>query len=302
MSHSPRAFGIDPRALQRQFDRRAARFAEHDFLFREVQQRMIERLDAIRIEPACVLDIGCGPGRALTGWQTRFSHARIVGIDLSHAMLRIARDRHAPSWVNRIGTLIGKKTLGAEWVQAGFDALPIKTAAADVVLSNLALHYAHEPHRVLPEWARVLRTDGLLMFSCFGPDTLRELRELWPAPGVLEFVDMHDYGDMLIEAGFTAPVMDMEHLTLTYESAEHALRELRAVTGNPRTDRQRHLLGPRALDHIHQRLNARRDASGRIAFTLELIYGHAWKAAPRQRAERLPDGSVAVRVPLPRLR
>jgi malonyl-CoA O-methyltransferase len=59
------------------------------------------------------------------------------------------------------------------------------------------------------------------MFSCFGPDTLRELREHlpvalgWPAPAH-EFTDMHDWGDMLAQAGFAEPVMDMERITLTF--------------------------------------------------------------------------------------
>ena len=90
--------------------------------------------------------------------------------------------------------------------------------------ANMALHMAADPQALIAQWHRALATDGFLMFSCLGPDTLRELRALyaalgWPPAGH-EFTDMHDWGDMLVHAGFAEPVMDMERIVLTWDTPE----------------------------------------------------------------------------------
>ncbi|MDI9682646.1 methyltransferase domain-containing protein, partial [Burkholderia cenocepacia] len=122
--------------------------------------------------------------------------------------------------------------------QADFAALPFPGGAFDLIWSNLALHWHSRPDTVFPEWQRVLRVNGLLMFSTLGPDTLRELRAeggAMPsaasasaqAARVIDFVDMHDLGDMLVESGFEIPVMDQEVLTVTYKSPDSLLADVR---------------------------------------------------------------------------
>ena len=143
---------------------------------------------------------------------------------------------------------------------------------------------------MFPEWKRVLKTDGLLMFSCFGPDTLKELRaaaaRALPNSRAMPFVDMHDFGDMMVASGFATPVMDAEIITLTYASPQELLREVRALGGNPRDDRAQSLPSGRQARQMLRALEAQRGDDGRIRLTFEVAYGHAWKPMPRKSSRR----------------
>ncbi len=160
--------------------------------------------------------------------------------------------------------------------------------SVDLVVSNLMLHWHPRPHAAIPEWRRVLSAGGLLLFSCFGPDTLRELRaavvEALPASSPMPFVDMHDFGDMMVAAGLSTPVMDVEQLTLTYPGPRELLAEVRALGANPRSDRPTALPSGRSARRLLAALDARRDATGCIPLTFEVAYGHAWQPAAREGA------------------
>jgi malonyl-CoA O-methyltransferase len=174
---------------------------------------------------------------------------------------------------------------GIDLVCADFGDLPLGMNSLDLIWSNLALHWHPQPDRVFAEWRRVLRVDGLLMFSNFGPDTFRELRTAFAAmdeaPHALPFVDMHDFGDQLVEAGFSTPVMDMEQITVTYDSAESLLADVRAFGGNPLATRSRGLVGRAAWQRMLAALEAQRRPDGKLGLTFEVIYGHAFRPAPR---------------------
>jgi len=174
------------------------------------------------------------------------------------------------------------------WVVADGGRLPLPAGSVDLVVSNLMLHWHPLPHAVFPEWKRVLAADGLLMFSCFGPDTLRELRaavaEALPDAAPMHFVDMHDFGDMMVAAGLATPVMDVEKLTLTFAGPRELLAEVRALGANPRGDRSGALPSGRRARLLLEALAAQRDAAGRIALTFEVAYGHAWRPASREGA------------------
>jgi malonyl-CoA O-methyltransferase len=156
---------------------------------------------------------------------------------------------------------------------------------AQMLWANLVLHTAANPETSLAAWHRALAPDGFLMFSSFGPDTLRELREVyadagWPAPHP-PFVDMHDLGDMLVHGGFADPVMDQETLTLTWSTPQALLRELRSLGGHVGIDRHAGLRTPRWRDRLLAALALRADAEGRIPMRFEVVYGHAYKGSPR---------------------
>jgi malonyl-CoA O-methyltransferase len=164
----------------------------------------------------------------------------------------------------------------------------VPEGAARMLWSNMALHMAADPQELIARWHQALAVDGFLMFSCFGPDTLRELRALyaaqgWPPP-VHDFTDMHDWGDMLIHTGFAEPVMDMERITLTWETPQRMWDELRELGANLHPARFAGLRGRawrRSLDqHAIERL---RGSDGRLALTFEIIYGHALKPLPTVR-------------------
>lgn len=153
--------------------------------------------------------------------------------------------------------------------------------------ANMWLHHEPRPQALLRQWHSLLRTDGFLMFSCLGPDSLRELRTVyarqgWSLPGHA-FTDMHDWGDMLVQGGFAEPVMDMERLSLSYSSAMAVLDELRGLGRNFRVDRPPGLRGRAWRSRLLQALEEGlpRDAEGRLLLTFELVYGHAYKPQPR---------------------
>ncbi len=268
--------------VRRQFDQRAARFGAHEAVVREVDRRLQERLELIRLAPKRIVDVGCGAGGSAAGLMQRYPQAQWVGVDLSTAMLR-----RMPAPARRLFGLLAAPSRTTR-VAGEATALPLADASVDLVYSNCMLHWHPAPHTVFPEWLRVLRVDGLLLFSCFGPDTLKELRaafaEAWPAARPLPFVDMHDFGDMMVAAGFATPVMDVETLQLTYPSADALLREVAALGGNPRDDRAAGLPSTQAARAVHQALERQADRDGRIALTFEVAYGHAWKPAPRTQA------------------
>ena len=269
--------------VRRQFDRRAARFARHEFIVREVGRRLIERLQFIRIEPQRVVDVGCGAGGARKALLERFPRADWLGVDLSPAMLARAAP---PTWLAR---LLPRRRPPAHLLCAEAAELPLADDSADLLFSNLMLHWHPQPHTVFPEWLRVLRVGGLLLFSCFGPDTLKELRRAYGAAGIaarpLPLVDMHDFGDMMVAAGFATPVMDAETIRLTYASPQALLGEVAALGGNPRDDRAPGLVSGRRARVLHAALRETADADGRITLSFEIAYGHAWKPQPRLRGQ-----------------
>lgn len=281
-----------------------ARISESDFLRREVAARMHERLALIKVVPQRVLDAGCGSGSDLPLLQERYPQAQVLGLDASAAALQGAQEaqRDASSLLQRALRRLAPRALAGmsapDLLGADFAHLPFPAAGIDVVWSNLALHWHPQPDLVFAEWRRALRVDGLLMFSCLGPDTFRELRaafaEVDGLPHTLSFVDMHDFGDMLVNAGFSTPVMDMENITVTYDSTSKLLADVRAWGGNPLATRRRGLLGRAAHARLLAALERTRASDGKLHLTYEVIYGHAFRPAARTTAA----GEAIVRLDL----
>ena len=221
---------------------------------------MVDRLDPVRISPSRILDAGCGAGAGLATLGERYPQALVVGADLSFAMVGRASREHPERLVT-----------------ADLQALPFANARLDLVWSNLALHWCPDPGAAIAEWSRVLRADGLLMFSAYGVDSFKELRRLgWSTQ---RFPDMHDLGDALVRTGFSAPVIDMEPLTLTWRDPLKAWADLRALGGHALEARARGLSGRvRKQQWLEALAQGARDSQepGTISVTIELIYGHAW--------------------------
>lgn len=280
-----------------------ARVAQADFLRREIASRMHERLALVKVAPSRVLDAGCGTGDDLAILQKDYPAAQVVGLDASAAMLAKAKPAApAPKSLSQMLSRLMPAKAGVDLLCGDFGALPFGPNSIDLVWSNLALHWHPQPDRVFAEWRRVLRVDGLLMFSNFGPDTFRELRAAFAAIDessyVLPFVDMHDFGDQLVEAGFSTPVMDMEFITVTYDSPQALLADVRALGGNPLTTRRRGLIGRAAWQRMLAALERQRRPDGKLGLTFEVIYGHAFRPAPRVTAA----GEAIVRFTPPRPR
>jgi malonyl-CoA O-methyltransferase len=290
----------DRRAVRRHFARAAATYDAAAVLQKEVGARMAERLDVVRITPAAILDAGCGTGDALAELALRYPAARRIALDIAAPMLGVARSkaRQRRSTLARLLSGFTGAATASEprFVCGDIVAIPFASGAFDLVWSNLALQWVSDLPLALAELGRVLSVGGLATFTTFGPDTLQELRAAFAGvdghPHVGRFVDMHDVGDLLLQAGFADPVMHMELLTLTYGDAPAMIRDLKAIGAtNAAIARPRALMGRRRWERALTALEAMR-REGRIPATFEVIYGHAWKAAPMRTAE----GHAVVRV------
>jgi malonyl-CoA O-methyltransferase len=283
---------LDRATVRRAFERAAGTYDSAAVLQREVGQRMAERLGIVRLDPSAILDAGCGTGEALGELHARYPRAQLVGLDLAYPMLQAARRgdlaarADTQSLVRRLlGVFAAAARAGPALVCADVCRLPLGARSVDLVWSNLTLPWVDELPPALAEFHRVLNVGGLLMFTTFGPDTLRELRSAFdaadPSSHVHRFLDMHDVGDMLVHAGFADPVMDMEMITMTYADASALMRDLKTVGAqNARADRRRGLTGRLQWQRMLAALEEfRRD--GRLPASFEIIYGHAWKPEAR---------------------
>jgi len=279
-------FRIDGGRVRRSFGRAAAGYDDAAVLQARVRDELLDRLDVVRLEPAMVLDLGAGTGQASLALKRRYRRSEIVALDLSPGMLRQATRRQ---------TLLRR----FRRVCADAAALPLRAASADLVLSSLMLQWCNDPDAVFRECRRVLRPGGLLSFATFGPDTLVELRRAWGAADghahVNRFIDMHDLGDALLRAGLAEPVLDVERITLTYDSVRDLMGDLKAIGAhNANAGRPRGLTGKGALARMTAAYEEfRRD--GRLPATYEVVYGQAWCPAGSPR-ERGTPGEVTVPV------
>ncbi|MEX0976500.1 MAG: methyltransferase domain-containing protein [Woeseia sp.] len=225
----------------------------------------------MQIEVKRVLDAGAAHGHASRVLRRRFRGSHVTSLDLSFGMLQAAR--RARSRFARISEL-----------QADAMALPIRSDSIDLVFANLLLPWIDDPGSFLAGVARVLRKDGLFVFSALGPDSLAELRDAWrtidDAEHVHPFMDMHNVGDALMQAGLREPVVDVEHLTVTYGSVQSLFSDLTdAGARNCLRGRARGLTGRGRFEAVQKSLEARFD-NGQLAVSLELVFGHAWGGGP----------------------
>ena len=267
---------FDTRQVRRSFGRAAASYETHAMLQREVEQRLLERLDYVETPPARVLDLGCGPGRAAQAMRTRWKGAQVLALDAAAPMLA----RIKPGWLRSIMR-----------IHADARALPLADASVDVLFSNLCIQWIDDLPALFDEFRRVLRPRGYLALSTFGPDTLHELRSAWAqvdrSPRVSParvhiFADIARVGDALMHAGFRDPVLDAEHFTLTYNDAPTLMRELRAIgatNADPRRDRG--LTGRARYRRAVEAYETFR-ADGVLPATYEVVYAHAWAPDPGQ--------------------
>lgn len=275
---------IDKRLLRLSFERAATTYDAAAVLQREIGERMLSRLDYVRLQPALVLDAGCGTGHATADLQTRYADATVCALDIARTMVTRACARDG--WWQR---LRGRQLRG---VCADIEQLPLRAQSVNLLWSNLALQWVNDTARAFTEFRRVLAPGGLLMFSTFGPDTLKELRAAYQGTDrhthVNRFIDLHDLGDMLVHAGFADPVMDMECLTLTYEDVRALMHDLKSIGAHNVTAGRPQGMAARATLAAVERHYEQWRSDGRLPATFEVIYGHAWAPQPRTTADGRP--------------
>ncbi len=277
------SFHLDKRLIQASFEQAASRYDEVAVLQREVGNRLLERLDLMRIKPTVIVDVGCGTGVATAALLKKYTKARLYGLDLAPAMVAITRSR--TPWFRKLYGICGDA-----------ESLPLADASCDMVFSNMTLQWCGDIQRVFREWRRVLKPGGVLMFSTLGPDTLTELRQSWQAADAYHhvngFIDMHDIGDALIRTQLAEPVMDAERFTLTYPDVFALMRDLKVLGAhNVAAGRARSLTGKGRLRAMQAAYETFR-CDGLLPASYEVVYGHAW--APSEPLSQSRDPGVAV--------
>jgi malonyl-CoA O-methyltransferase len=270
---------LDEVAVQRAL-RRLASQATAPWLHQEVARRMAERLAIIKLQPERLVDWWSFAGAGAEVLAGAYPKAQRIEVEPTAALWDRSEQGHVKPWWSLRRSAADRATVVLD---SAFEAS--LTEPTQLVWANMMLHAVADPPALLNRWQNALSTDGFVMFSCLGPDTLRELSALyrrlgWPAP-TMNFVDMHDLGDMLVRAGFADPVMDQETLKLSWADAPALLAELKTLGGNASPDRMVGLRTPRWKARLEAELAKLQGPDGRLYLSFEVAYGHAFKALPK---------------------
>lgn len=272
---NPQQPTLDKNLVRASFDAAAEHYDDVAVLQREIAERILDRLDLVKLQPETILDIGAGTGVATHALGRRYKKSQVIAFDLAPNMLKQARQR---------GNLLHKLTAKRGFICGDAEHLPFADNSIDLIFSSATLQWCSDLDHTFAELKRILRPGGLLMFSTFGPDTLKELRQSWQAADatsneaihVHDFIDMHDIGDALMRTGLADPVMDMEYFTLTYPNAYQLMRELKTLGAhNVASDRRHTLTGKTRVQNMVAAYETLR-TNGSLPATYEVIYGHAW--------------------------
>ena len=266
---------IDKRQARRAFNRAAASYDAVAELQVEIGDRLIERLDYIRLQPGRILDLGAGTGLFSAALLKRYRKADVVALDLAENMLQRVQSRSG--WFRK-----------PRCVCADAESLPFADDSFDFIFSNLMLQWCIDLEAALTELRRVLAPGGLLMFTTFGPDTLMELRASWEAVDgythVNPFIDMHDVGDSLVNTRWAEPVMDSERITVTYRELRTLMQDLKQLGAhNVTLGRSRGLTGRQRMRQLAAAYEQYRE-QGVLPASYEVVYGHAWSPLNKQAA------------------
>ncbi len=266
---------IDKARVRASFDRAANTYDAAAVLQKLVRDEMFSRLDLIKVSPQKILDLGCGTGHGSFMLQKRFKSAQVFSLDLAFAMLK-------KTYVQQP---LFKKAMGnKKLICADIENLPVADDQMDIIWSNLALQWCNDLDKSFTEIKRALKPNSLCIFSTFGPDTLKELRAASNngKTHVSRFIDMHDIGDALTRAGFSAPVLDVERYTLTYDDVKGVMLDLKSIGAHNATQgRGRGLAGKGFLKNLAEQYEQFR-TDGKLPATFEVIFGHAWTPETKQ--------------------
>jgi malonyl-CoA O-methyltransferase len=264
------SYEVDVKCVRHAFNVAANNYDAVSLLQKTIADRLVESFEHIKIEPSLILDLGSGTGYGSKQLKQQFKKARVFQADLSSQMLKNARTQFS-RWFSK-----------NHFVCADANQMPLPDNSFDLVFSNLMLQWCNNPDLVFAEIKRVLKPGGVFLFTSFGPDTLKELRESWQRVDddvhVNAFADMHDVGDSLIRNGMDAPVLSVEHMVLTYDECKHLMRDLKNIGAhNVNQGRRKTLTGKQRLQQVINNYESYRQ-NNKLPATYEVIYGHAWKS------------------------
>ncbi len=277
---------FDRKQVRRHRERAARSLEQHDFLFREVGERLLDRLDDTKRRFPVALDLGCHGGELGRLLRGRGGIERLVQLDLSLAMARRA---------------------GGLALVADEEALPVGEARLDLVLSNLSLHWVNDLPGALIQLRAALKPDGLFLAAMLGGESLAELRTAFieaelaeeggVSPRLSPFADLRDAGALLQRAGFALPLVDRDEITVSYPDALALMRDLRGMGESNAVAARRKGFSRRATLLRAAAIYAERFAlaDGRVPARFQVIYLTGW--APHSSQQRpLRPGSAGTRL------
>ncbi|MFI4919213.1 MAG: malonyl-ACP O-methyltransferase BioC [Legionellales bacterium] len=274
--------------ISKAFNKQAAEYDAAAKVQQEIGARLFERLQYLKIAPKRILDLGCGPGSFSRQLALMYPKAQIVGLDFAHAMLVQAKQKQ--SW-------------RCKWslINADMNNMPFSNGMFDLVFANQVIHWSNPLGSVFRELNRVMNVNGCLMFTTLGPDTFKELKAAWASVDehahVNDFVDMHDVGDFLMAEQFLEPVIDMEVLSVHYETLPKLLRALKNQgVKNINPQRKQGLTGTSSWNKFVHNYETMRTEKGKYPLTYEVVYGHAWKGEQRK-----TDKGIETMIPVSKL-
>jgi len=262
---------INKKLARLSFERAASGYDAAAVLQREIGERLLDRLDYINFQPKNILDVGSGTGTCSYQLATKYNKSKIFMMDFATSMLQQAKKKR--TWTERWSSRY-------QFIGGDAAALPFADNSMDMIFSNLAMQWCDDLAQVFSEFKRVLKPDGMLLFSTFGPDTLKELNQCWQQVDgyqhVNNFIDLHEIGDALLKVGFSDPVMDMEMITVTYPDVISIMRDLKQIGAhNVNQHRAKGLTGKSTIKKLHTEYEVYRNDDV-LPVSHEVIYGHAW--------------------------
>ncbi len=262
-------FYVNKSLSRRAFDKAAEKYDEAAILQREVATRLVERLDYMLIEPVTILDAGAGTGYCSLDLVERYPKAEVIALDIAQAMLQQTRKKSNNH--SRI-----------QYLSCDVEYIALADNSVDLIVSSLTVQWCNDYIKAFEEFKRILKPGGCILFTSFGPDALKELRHCWYKVDddyhVNSFIDMHHFGDTLLQTGFADPVMDTETITVTYKDVYQIMRDLKTIGAHNVLNGRRHsLTGKKRLQAMVVEYEAFRK-DGVLPMSYEIVYGHAWAA------------------------
>lgn len=296
---------IDRHAVAKHFNRAANSYDAAAVLQQEVANRLAERFPLVKLQPEHIIDLGAGTGFLATHLLQQYPSAQVWAIDLSEGMLKHCQQNLVarPHWLQHLNPF-RQKSIPLALINADAYRLPFADASVDMLVSSLMLQWCDDLSWVLAECRRVLKPDGVIFLSTLGPDTLKEIRAAWchvdgqAEAHMLNFIDLHDLGDLMGRVGFSDPVCDVEQITLTYATPQMAIQDLKAVGAtNANQGRHKGLMGKQRWQAFIEAYEMHRMSDGRIPTTFEVVYAQAFvneQTAPTSIATSSTTQSIPV--------
>lgn len=252
------------RLIRRAFNKAANTYNKFAFVQQEIALRLIDNLNIIDFKPKIIADLGAGTGLLTKLLLSKYPSENIIAIDFAEETLKLNQ----------------RKSKRIKAVCTNSYHLPFKDNSIDFIISNLMLQWCANLDEILIEIHRVLKKNGLFIFSTFGPDTLIELKKSWAEVDnnkhINDFFDMHTVGNELIKAKYLNPVINRENITLTYDNVIDLLKDIKCIGANTVNNANK-TLTPKFKFNAMLKNYEKFRINNVLPTTYEVIYAHAWK-------------------------